>query len=109
MREEAIEKMHAIVEAADDPLSVLVGFVLDENLGVQTRMSAAAICLPYLYPRLSATTVDARVTNISVDAAAVIEKLNARLERIASPGSAGTVDHPQQPPMESEAKDEGES
>jgi hypothetical protein len=56
---------------------------LDETLDVPTRMSAASIVLPYLYPRLSATQVDARVTSVNVDAAMVMEKLNARIEKLA--------------------------
>lgn len=88
MREEAVRKMHSIVALADDPLSVVVGFVLDQNLDVHTRMSAASIALPYLYPRLSASTVDARVTNVNVDAAMVVEKLSAKIEKLAQDRSA---------------------
>lgn len=83
MREETIVKMAEIVRGDRDPLTVMVDFALDETLDVPTRMSAASIVLPYLYPRLSATRVDARVTSVNVDAAMVMEKLNARIEKLA--------------------------
>lgn len=68
-----------------DPLSVVVSFACDPMLDVSTRLSAASIALPYLYPRLSATQVNARVTTTTVDASVIMEKLTARLEKIAAP------------------------
>jgi hypothetical protein len=88
MREETIRKMHKIVAADDDPLSVVVGFVLDDSLDVQTRMSAANICLPYLFPRLSATTVDAKHTVTHVDASQLLDRLDARIEKLRAPEPA---------------------
>jgi hypothetical protein len=92
MRAETVKKMHKIVASDKDPLSVVVGFVLDEALDVQTRMSAASICLPYLFPRLSQTQVDARHIVTTVDATHVLEKLNERLERLGK-------SEPASPPM----------
>ena len=48
MRHVAVTKMHAIVAADDDPLSVVVRFALDPELDIPTRMAAASIALPYL-------------------------------------------------------------
>ena len=61
----------------------VIDMVLDDDLDVSTRLGAASIALPFLYPRLSATTVDSRSTVVKIDGAALIEKLNARLERLA--------------------------
>jgi hypothetical protein len=83
LREETIQKMTAIVGSDRDPLSIVVDMVLDDELDVQTRLGAASIALPFLYPRLSATTVDARSTVVKIDGNALIEKLNAGLERLA--------------------------
>src|SRR3954447_5656436 len=82
MRKETITKMHKIVASADDPLSVVVGFVLDQNLDVNTRMNAASIALPYLFPKLSASTVDSRHTVTHVDGAALLQKLDERIPRL---------------------------
>jgi hypothetical protein len=82
MREETIQRMKSIVCSDRDPLSVVVDMVLDEELDVSTRLGAASIALPFLYPKLSATTVDARTTVVKIDGNALIEKLNARLERL---------------------------
>jgi hypothetical protein len=83
LRGATITRLRAIVGSAKDPLNQVVDMVLSDDLDVQTRLSAAAICLPYLYPRLSATQVDARMTTVTIDGNALIEKLNARLERLA--------------------------
>jgi hypothetical protein len=83
MREETVQRMKSIVGSDSDPLTVVIDMVLDDHLDVQTRLGAASIALPYLYPRLSATTVDARSTVVKIDGNALIEKLNARLERLA--------------------------
>lgn len=82
MRAETVQKMHAIIAREDDPLSVVVGFVLDPNLDVNTRMSAASIALPYLFPKLSASTVDSRTTITHVDAGALLERLDERIAKL---------------------------
>ena len=85
MRATTVTKMRQIIESEQDPLSVVVGFVLDENLDVSTRMNAASVCLPYLYPKLSASTVDSRQTIVNVDASEVMGRLAERLDRLARP------------------------
>ena len=72
MREETIERMKSIVGSDRDPLSVVVDMVLNDDLDVQTRLGAASIALPFLYPRLSETTVDARSTVVKIDGHALI-------------------------------------
>ena len=83
LRTETIEKMQAIVGSDRDPLSVVVDWVLDDTLDIQTRLSAAHICLPFLYPRLSSTSVDARNLTVHVDSRAALERLTSRIERLA--------------------------
>jgi hypothetical protein len=85
MRTEAVSAIRKVVAQEDNPLTVIVGFVMDENLDVATRMSAANIALPYLYPKLSASTVDSRSTIVNVDAGAVMDRLAERLDRLARP------------------------
>src|SRR3954462_6518222 len=53
MRVTSMNKMRRIVSAERDPLSVVVGFVLDDGMDINTRLTAASICLPYLFPKLS--------------------------------------------------------
>jgi hypothetical protein len=77
--------MRAIVASDRDPLSEVVGWVLNEKLDIQLRLSAAHICLPYLYPRLNATTVDSRHTIVKVDSGEVLDRLSARIQRLAAP------------------------
>ena len=71
---------------------MMVGFVLDPSLDVSTRMTAAGIALPYLFPKLSASTVDSRSTVVNVDAAAVMDRLTERLARLALPEEPVTLD-----------------
>jgi hypothetical protein len=82
---ETVTRMRTLVAAERDPLNVVINFVLDESLDVPTRLTAAQTCLPYIYPRLSAATVDSKHTVTHVDGAALLEKLNERIERMASP------------------------
>ena len=74
LRTETVEKMQAIVGSERDPLSVVVDWVLDDTLDIQTRLSAAHIFLPFLYPRLNSTSVDARHLTVHVDGRAVLEQ-----------------------------------
>jgi hypothetical protein len=84
MREQTVQKLNRIVASESDPLSVLIGFVGDENLDVGTRMNAAAIALPYLFLKLSEMRIDSQTTVTHVDAGQLMEKLNDRIERMAS-------------------------
>src|SRR3954470_2304527 len=82
---ETITRIRTLVAVERDPLNVVINFVLDESLDVATRMTAAQTCLPYIYPRLSAATVDSKHTVTHVDGAALLEKLNDRIEKLATP------------------------
>jgi hypothetical protein len=81
---ETITRMRTLVAAERDPLNVVINFVLDQSLDVPTRLTAAQTCLPYLYPRLSATTVDAKHTVTHVDAVALLDRLDERIAKLQS-------------------------
>jgi hypothetical protein len=83
LRGATVTRLRAIVGSDKDPLNQVVDMVLSDELDVKIRLEAAAICLPFLYPKLSATTVDSRSTVVRVDGDALIDKINARLERLA--------------------------
>lgn len=83
-RADTVEKMAAIVGREDDPLSVIAQMVVDPTLDIGTRLSAANTCLPFLYPRLSASQVDARHTVTKVDAGELLRRIDDRVARIAS-------------------------
>ena len=95
LRAETVQKQAAIVGAETDPLTVVSNMVLDTTLDVGTRLSAAAVALPYLYPRLSASQVDARITSVKIDSADLLKRLD---ERIAKIGQAPTLDATAEPP-----------
>jgi len=84
MREQTVSKLNRIVASEKDPLSVLVGFVGDENLDVGTRMNAASIALPYLYPKLSEMRIDSKTTITSVDGNALLERISERIEKLGA-------------------------
>jgi hypothetical protein len=94
-RANAMARMSAIVEAANDPLSVVAAMVVDSNLDIPTRLSAAHICLPFLYPKLSASQIDARHTVTKVDATALLQRIDERLARMGQtplPSPGPTID-----------------
>jgi hypothetical protein len=82
LRLEAIEQMQAIVGSESDPLAVVVAMACDEKLDRQTRLGAAAIALPYLYPRLSATTVQANHIVTKIDATELLARIADRIGRL---------------------------
>jgi hypothetical protein len=65
-------------------LSVLIGFVSDESLDTGSRMNAAAICLPYLYPKLSQMQIDSRSTVTHVDGNALLGRISERIEKLGA-------------------------
>ena len=73
-----------IIGTPRDPLGFLIDVAADADQDVQIRMSAASITLPFLYPKLSAATVQSHVTTTKVDAKALLEMLNKRIDRYAS-------------------------
>src|SRR4051794_28162631 len=84
MREQTVSKLNRIVASEKDPLSVLIGFVGDENLDVGTRMNAASIVLPYLFPKLSEMRIDSKTTITSVDGNALLERISERIEKLGA-------------------------
>jgi hypothetical protein len=84
MRADTVRKMHKLIAGENDPLSVLVNFSLDESLDVPTRMNAAAIALPYLFPKLSEMRIDSKTTVTTVDGTALMERIAEKIERMAA-------------------------
>lgn len=83
LRVAAVEQMQAILGSDRDPLAVVVGIACDPNVDQQTRLGAAAIALPYLYPRLSATQVQATHTTVKVDPSQLLDRIAERVARLA--------------------------
>jgi hypothetical protein len=84
MRADTVRKMHKLIAGENDPLSVLVNFALDEDLDVPTRMNAAAIALPYLFPKLSEMRIDSKTTVTTVDGNALLERISERIEKLGA-------------------------
>jgi hypothetical protein len=91
LRDETIARMTSIVASDKDPLTVIVDMVLDDQLSTELRLNAASIALPFIYPKLSAVTVDQRTTTVKIDGNALIEKLNSQIERLAELPTAVAV------------------
>ncbi len=92
LRAAAAEKLATVIGTASDPLSVVIDAASPEDLDIATRLGAASIALPYLYPRLSATQVAATHTVVKVDSATVLDRLAERIERlVGGPAIDGEV------------------
>lgn len=87
-RADAVQKMQTILDGADDPLSVVAAMVVNPDLDIPTRLSAASVCLPFLYPKLSASQIDARHTVTRVDSADLLRRLDERIARLTPPPPA---------------------
>ena len=75
--------MRSIVGGDQDPLVFVCELAADPHQDPQLRLSAASIALPYLYPRLSSTTVAATHTTVKVDSAELVERLSQKFARLA--------------------------
>src|SRR5690349_13426269 len=84
MRADTVHKMHKLIAGERDPLTVLVNFACDDDLDVNTRMNAAAIALPYLFPKLSEMRIDSKTTITSVDGNALMKRIAEKIERLGS-------------------------
>jgi hypothetical protein len=98
LRLEAVEQLTAIVGSDKDPLAVVVAMACDETLDRATRLGACSIALPYLYPKLSATTVQATHVTARIDAGELLDRIAERISRQSNP--LVTVDGTATEPLE---------
>lgn len=79
MRVAAAEQLVSVVGSERDPLAIVIGFACNESLDVQTQLGACPIALPFLYPKLTATQVDARHTVTKLDSSDLLQRIDERL------------------------------
>jgi hypothetical protein len=84
MRTTAAERLTTIVGGSRDPLEICLDIAANGGEDTQIRLQACAIALPFLYPRLSATQVDARHTTVNVDAGQLLDRLDERIAKLQS-------------------------
>lgn len=85
LRAEARAKLAEIVGSPSDPLNFVCLLATDPEQDPALRLSAAAIALPYLHPRLSAVaSVSAKVAD-AADPRETVTTILQRLERMRSP------------------------
>lgn len=72
-----------VIGTKKDPLGFLLEVAADPEQDMQIRLAAASITLPFLYPKLSQSQVQAHVTSVKVDAADLLDRLSARIARLA--------------------------
>ena len=92
------EQSRAQVEALSrdhgaDPRGFLCAVMNDTAVDLQTRMSAAATLLPFVYPKLSAQAVVSTRVEAS-EPGALIHAINARLALISTAAGATVNDAP---------------
>src|SRR5690242_21925120 len=87
MRTTAAERLTTVVGSSRDPLEICLDIAANGGEDTQTRLQACAIALPFLYPKLSASQVDARPTTVNDDAGQLLDRLGARVEEVGGPGS----------------------
>src|SRR4051794_35933414 len=78
----AAERLTTIVGGSRDPLEICLDIAANGGEDTQIRLQACAIALPFLYPRLSATQVDARHTTVNVDAGQLLDRLDERIAKL---------------------------
>jgi hypothetical protein len=108
LRQDAVEKAVALVNSGNDPLTVVAGWVMDTNLDPNFRLSAANTVLPYLFPRLSASQVDAKMTVTKIDSNELIRTLEERFAKLAQPATIDAAPEHPLPAIEIVSDEDGE-
>jgi hypothetical protein len=85
MRTAAVEHVQRIVDADTDPLVIALSIAADDKQPVEIRLGACAMAIPVMYPRLSATTVQANHTVTRVDPQELMDRIAARISRQDTP------------------------
>ena len=80
-RIDAVEQLNAIVGSDKDPLAVVIAMACDESVDRGTRLGACSIALPYLYPKLSASTVQATHITTNINANDLLDRIAERITR----------------------------
>jgi hypothetical protein len=85
MRTAGAQRLTAIVGGSRDPLEICLSIAADDGQDTSTRLQACSIVLPFIYPKLSAASVDTRTTTVNIDAAQLLDRLDQRIERLRAP------------------------
>jgi hypothetical protein len=92
MRATAAQRLTTVVGTPRDPLEIALAIAADETQDTATRLGACSIILPFIYPKLSSTQVDARHTTMNVDADALLDRLDRRIEKLRAPKPAPLIE-----------------
>ena len=73
-----------VIGTAKDPLGLLISVAADANTKhpLATRVNAASLAVPYLYPKLSAAVVESHTTVTRVDGRDLLDQLEARIASV---------------------------
>jgi hypothetical protein len=82
MRTAGAQRLTAIVGGSRDPLEICLSIAADDGQDTSTRLQACSIVLPFIYPKLSAASVDTRTTTVNIDAAQLLDRLDERIARL---------------------------
>lgn len=85
IRQAARERIISLIECGRDPLDAVLDIAFNMELDVGTRLQAALGALPFVHPRLSSQTIDARSIQAKVNSAEVFAQLESRLNRYVGP------------------------
>jgi hypothetical protein len=81
MRTAALEHVKRVVDRDTDPLVIALSIAADTKNPLELRLGACAMTIPVMYPRLSATTVQANHTVTKIDPAELLDRINGMLGR----------------------------
>jgi hypothetical protein len=70
-----------VIGGDTDPLVIVLGIAADTKQPVELRLGACALAIPVMYPRLSATTVQASPTVTRIEASELLDKIADRIAK----------------------------
>jgi hypothetical protein len=87
MRASVVDRLQEAIGGEHDPLAIALSIAGDTKQPVEIRLGACNICIPVMYPKLSATTVQANHTVTNIHAGELMDRLADRIAKLTGPAT----------------------
>ena len=90
IRASAADRLQEAIGGEHDPLAIALSIAADVKQPVEIRLGACGLAIPVMYPKLSATTVQANHTVTNLRGDELMDRLADRIARMHAPA---TIEH----------------
>jgi hypothetical protein len=100
IRASVVDHLQEAIGGANDPLAIALSIAADVKQPVEIRLGACGLAIPVMYPKLSATTVQANHTVTNIHAGELMDRLADKIARMHAPA---TIEQDPTPPADHSA------